>query len=254
AHPSTAEAVRHGLALLAQGADVLDVGGESTRPGAGRVDVAEELRRVVPVVRELAAAGAVVSVDTTRPQVAAAALDAGAVMVNDVSGGLADPGMLPLIARAGCSCVLMHWQGPSADMQTRATYTDVVAEVAAALGERRDAGLAAGIDPDRIVLDPGLGFGKLADHNWQLLAALGALPGPLLVGASRKGFLGGLLAGAGGPRPPQDRDAATVALSVLAAQAGVWGVRVHDVAGTVDALRVVEAVAAHAPLAALGPR
>jgi dihydropteroate synthase len=239
AHPSTAEAVAHGLALLAEGADLLDVGGESTRPGAGRVDVPEELRRVVPVVRELVAAGARVSVDTTRPQVAAAALEAGAVMVNDVSGGLADPGMLPLIARAGCTCVLMHWRGPSIDMQERAGYADVVREVSESLQARRDAAVAAGVHPDRVLLDPGLGFGKTAEHNWELLRALRRLPGPLLIGASRKGFLGRLLDGPDGLRVPRERDVATAAISLLAAQAGVWGVRVHDVGATRDALRVL---------------
>lgn len=242
AHPSTAEAVAHGELLLQQGADVLDVGGESTRPGAGRVDVAEELRRVVPVVRELAALGAAVSVDTTRPQVAGACLEAGAVMVNDVSGGLADPAMLPLLAASDCLCVLMHWRGPSADMQSRATYVDVVAEVAAALDERRRAATDAGIALDRIVLDPGLGFAKRSEHNWALLQALPLLPGPLLVGASRKGFLGALLTGPdGAARPPRDRDAATAAVTVLAAQAGAWAVRVHDVRSSADALQVLEA-------------
>ncbi len=243
AHPDPDEAVAHGLALLAAGADLLDVGGESTRPGAGRVPVQEELRRVVPVVAALAAAGAPVSVDTTRAEVAARALEAGAQVVNDVSGGLADPAMLPLLAEAGCRCVLMHWRGPSVDMQSRASYADVVAEVAAALTARRDAAVAAGVDPARVVLDPGLGFGKTAAHNWALLRALDRLPAPLLVGASRKGFLGALLAGPdGAARPTDGRDAATTAVTVLAALAGAWGVRVHDAAGSADALRVVEAV------------
>jgi dihydropteroate synthase len=239
------EAVRLGLALVAAGADLVDVGGESTRPGAGRVDEAEELRRVVPVVRGLAAAGAAVSVDTTRAAVARAALDAGASLVNDVSGGLADPAMLPLVADAGVPYVLMHWRGPSADMASRARYDDVVTEVRDELSARLDAAVAAGVDPSAVVLDPGLGFAKTAEHNWALLRRLDVLTalGPVLVGASRKAFLGALLGDADGtPRPPQGRDVATAAVSVLAAQAGAWGVRVHDVAPTVDALRVLAAL------------
>lgn len=245
AHPSTRLAVDHGLALLAAGADLLDVGGESTRPGAARVDEATELGRVVPVVRELADAGACVSVDTTRARVAEAALSAGAAIVNDVSGGAADAAMLPLVAAAGCPVVLMHWRGASADMQSRAVYGDVVAEVADALRERLDAALEAGVREDHVVLDPGLGFGKTPEHNWALLRRLPeliALGRPLLVGASRKGFLGALL----DDRPATGRDAATTALTVVAAQAGAWGVRVHDAAGSADAVRVVVALAAPA--------
>ncbi len=251
AHPTEERAVSHGLALLEQGADLLDVGGESTRPGAERVPESEELRRVVPVVRELAATGAVVSIDTTRATVAAAALDAGAALVNDVSGGLADPAMLPLVARAGVPVVLMHWRGPSADMQARAAYDDVVRDVAAALEERVRAATDAGVAEDRVVVDPGLGFGKTVEHNWALLRALPALAAlgrPLLVGASRKSFLGALLAGPDGtPRPAGQRDAATAALSLGAAQAGAWAVRVHEVAATADAVRVAAALGAEAP-------
>ena len=246
-HLDPAAAVRHGLRLLDAGADLLDVGGESTRPGADRVSVSEELRRVLPVVTALAGAGAVVSVDTTRAQVAAATLDAGAQLVNDVSGGLADPAMLPLVAERACPYVAMHWRGHSATMQRRAVYGDVVQDVLDELSQRRDAALAAGIDPDRLLLDPGLGFAKDAGHNWSLVAALPRLAGlgPLLVGASRKAFLGALLAdGTGAPRPAGERDAATAALTVLAAQAGAWAVRVHDVAPSADAVRVVAAVAA----------
>lgn len=246
AHPSTAEAVAHGLALLAQGADLLDVGGESTRPGALRVDVSEELRRVVPVVGELVAAGAAVSIDTTRPVVAAAALQAGAVCVNDVSAGLADPAMLGLLASTDCLCVLMHWRGPSVDMQERAVYADVLAEVSAHLRARREAAIEAGIAPERVVLDPGLGFAKTAEHNWALVRALPELPGPLLVGASRKRFLGDVLGG----RPAGERDVATAALSLLAAQAGAWGVRVHNVRASADALAVLAALHADAQVPA----
>ena len=229
------DAVDHGRRLLADGADLLDVGGESTRPGAERVPADEELARVLPVVRALAAE-APVSVDTTRASVAAAAIEAGAVMVNDVSGGLADEAMLPTVAAAGVAYVAMHWRGHSADMQARAVYDDVVADVRAELALRRDAAVAAGIGD--LVLDPGLGFAKEADHNWALLqdlASLTALGCPLLVGASRKSFLGALLDG----RPAPARDAATAAVTVLAAQAGAWAVRVHDVAASADAVRVV---------------
>ncbi len=245
AHPTADAAVEHGLALVAAGADLLDVGGESTRPGAVRVDADEELRRVLPVVRRLAAQGARVSIDTTRASVAAAALDAGAVLVNDVSGGEADPGLLPLVARTGCAVVLMHSRGPSVDMQERARYDDVVGEVGDALRDRLAAAQAAGVDESQVVLDPGLGFAKTPAHNWALLRGLDvvtSLRRPVLVGASRKAFLGALLAGPEGPRPATGRDAATAATTVLAAQAGAWAVRVHDVAASADAVRVVAAL------------
>ncbi len=239
-------AVAHGLAMAAGGADYVDVGGESTRPGADRVDAAEERRRVVPVVRELAAAGVRVSVDTTRTEVAEAALEAGAVLVNDISGGLADDGMAALVADAGVPWVLMHWRGHSRQMYARAEYGDVVTEVCAELSARVDAAVAAGVDAGRLVLDPGLGFAKQGSHNWALLAELPrvvALGLPVLVGASRKSFLGRLLAGADGtPRPAAGRDAATLATTVLAAEAGAWGVRVHDAAASADAAATVAAV------------
>jgi dihydropteroate synthase len=245
-HLDPAQAVRHGRALLEQGADLLDVGGESTRPGAARVSEDEECARVLPVVDGLVAAGAIVSVDTMRASVAAAALDAGATVVNDVSGGLADPAMLALVAERACAYVAMHWRGHSADMQTRADYGDVVRDVTAELTARRAAALAAGVAADRLVLDPGLGFAKHAEHSWALLGALPALAqlGPLLVGASRKGFLGALLAGADGtPRPAAGRDDATAAVTVLAARAGAWAVRVHAVRASADAVRVAAAAA-----------
>jgi dihydropteroate synthase len=245
-HLDADAAVRHGLALLDDGADLLDVGGESTRPGAPRVAAAEERRRVLPVVQRLAEAGAVVSVDTTRASVAVDAVQAGARLVNDVSGGLADPEMLPAVAAAGVPYVAMHWRGHSSDMQSRARYDDVVAEVCAELQARRDAALAAGVASDRLLLDPGLGFAKQAPHSWAVLRglpALAALGQPLLVGASRKGFLGALLADPQGePRPARQRDAATTAVTVLAAQAGAWAVRVHEVRSSADAVRVVAAV------------
>ncbi|HEX3614312.1 MAG TPA: dihydropteroate synthase [Sporichthyaceae bacterium] len=240
-------AVAHGRALLAEGADLLDVGGESTRPGALRVDEAEELRRVVPVVRELAGAGAPVAVDTMRASVAEAALAAGARMVNDVSGGLADPAMTPLIAEARVPYVLMHWRGPSSDMASRAVYDDVVADVRAELAKRLEAVVAAGVAPEQIVLDPGLGFAKNAEHNWALLrglARLHELGRPVLVATSRKGFLGRLLAVDDQPRDLADRDDATTATSALAAAAGAWCVRVHAVRPSRDAVEVAAAWAA----------
>ncbi|GAA3837840.1 dihydropteroate synthase [Streptomyces coacervatus] len=245
-------AVAHGLALLADGADIVDVGGESTRPGAARPLVGEELRRVLPVVRELAAAGAIVSVDTMRAEVAARALDAGARLINDVSGGLADPAMLPTMARAGAPYVLMHWRGHAAGMQANAVYGDVVTDVVDELRLRAEAALQAGIRPGCLIVDPGLGFAKEAEHNWELLGRLGevrALGHPVLVGASRKSFLGRLLAdpATGQPRPARLRDAATTAVSVLAATQGVWCLRVHDVASTLDAVRVTARWGAEAP-------
>ena len=239
-------AVAHGHELLAQGADVLDVGGESTRPGAQRPSVEEELRRVLPVVQALARDGAVVSVDTMRAQVAAAALEAGAALVNDVSGGLADDGMAAVVADAGVPFVVMHWRGHSAGMQSRAVYGDVVAEVRDELLARVDALTSQGVREDRLVLDPGFGFAKLAAHNWTLLARLEELLGlghPLLVGTSRKTFLGRLGVPEGDPpREPLDRDVATAATSMHAARLGAWGVRVHHVPSTLDAMRVARAI------------
>jgi dihydropteroate synthase len=246
-HFLTAAAIEHGLSLHAAGADIVDIGGESTRPGATRIDAAEEIRRAVPVVRELAAAGVTVSIDTMRSETAAAALEAGAVMVNDVSGGAADIELPVLVAEAGVPYVVMHWRGHSADMQQRAEYTDVVAEVSSELRARLDAAVAAGVDRDQIILDPGIGFAKTAAHNWELLAALDRLAElgrPLLIGASRKSFLGALLADGGVPRDSDARADATIAVTALAAAAGVWAVRVHEVRGNADAVRVVAALAA----------
>lgn len=241
-------AVAHGLALLADGADVLDVGGESTRPGAARIPVEEELRRVVPVVAELTRAGAVVSVDTMRSAVADAALSVGAAMVNDVSGGLADPQMADLVADARVPFVAMHWRGASDRMEELAVYDDVVADVVTELSARLDALVAEGVDPRQVVLDPGFGFAKKAQHSWTLLAHLDALLAigrPVLVGTSRKRFLATALVDVDGGSdgiaavPVQGRDHATAATSVLAAVAGAWGVRVHEVKATADAVRVV---------------
>jgi len=240
-------AIAHGRDLVAQGADILDVGGESTRPGAERPSVAEELRRVLPVVSALADGGALVSVDTMRAEVAAQALQAGAAIVNDVSGGLADDEMVGVVASAGVPFIAMHWRGHSADMQSKAVYDDVVAEVAAELSQRGRHLVAAGLAPSHIVLDPGFGFAKLTAHNWSLLRGLERLlelDHPILVGTSRKTFLGRVGVGPGGdPRPPLDRDVATAATSMHAARLGAWGVRVHHVPSTLDAMRVARAIA-----------
>lgn len=237
------EAVAHGLALLAEGADLLDIGGESTRPGATRPLVSEELARVVPVITALSGRGALVSVDTMRAEVAGAALDAGATVVNDVSGGLADPAILRVVAERDAAYVAMHWRGHADTMQQRASYADVVREVSDELRRRVDDAIAAGVAPDRIAVDPGLGFAKTADHNWELLRhlpELDLLGLPVLLGSSRKSFLGALLADADGrPRPVLDREDANVALTTLAGLLGVWAVRVHEVRASVDALKVV---------------
>jgi dihydropteroate synthase len=237
------EAVAHGLAMWDEGADLLDIGGESTRPGATRPLAAEELARVIPVITALAARGALVSVDTMRAEVAEAALDAGAVVVNDVSGGLADPAILRVVAERDAAYVAMHWRGHSDTMQQRASYADVVGEVRDELRRRVDDAVAAGVSLDRIAVDPGLGFAKTADHNWELLAHLSdldALGLPILLGSSRKSFLGALLADADGtPRPVLDREDANVALTTLAGLLGVWAVRVHEARASVDALKVV---------------
>jgi dihydropteroate synthase len=238
-----AAAIEHGLALTASGADIVDVGGESTRPGAQRVDAAEELRRVLPVVAELAASGSVVSIDTMHADVARQAVDAGVTLVNDVSGGLADPAMVPFIAASGVPFVVMHWRGASVDMQARAHYDDVVADVRRELEQRIARIVDCGVDVEQLIVDPGIGFAKDpdTDHNWALLRRLDALlelGRPVLVGASRKTFLGRLLATDDAPRPPAQRDNASSAVTALVAAAGAWGVRVHDVAADVDAVRV----------------
>ncbi|MBD8079125.1 dihydropteroate synthase [Cellulosimicrobium arenosum] len=236
---------QHAHDLLAQGADILDVGGESTRPGAGRVPVEVELDRVLPLVWALAEEGAVVSVDTTRAVVAERAVAAGARLVNDVSGGLADPDMAGVVAGTGVAYVCMHWRGHADVMDSLEDYDDVVTDVRAELADRVTALRSAGVRREQIVLDPGLGFAKAGTANWPLLARLGELEAlglPVLVGASRKRFLGHLLAGAdGAPVPPRERDDATAAVSALAAAAGAWGVRVHSARASADAVRVAAA-------------
>ncbi|MBI3224956.1 MAG: dihydropteroate synthase [Mycolicibacterium cosmeticum] len=243
-------AVAHALQLVSDGAVVIDVGGESTRPGATRVDAAVEIGRVVPVIKELAAQGITLSIDTMHAAVAEAALAAGAQIVNDVSGGRADPAMAGLIAQAQVPWILMHWRSVGADRPHEVPrYTDVVAQVRDELMRSVDAAVAAGVEVGNLIIDPGLGFAKTAQHNWALLRALPEFVGtgiPVLVGASRKRFLGSLLAGADAePRPPAGRETATAVISALAARDGAWGVRVHDVRASVDALKVVEAWGGH---------
>lgn len=243
---STDRAVEHGLALVGQGAAIIDVGGESTRPGAVRADPRAEAQRVIPVVKQLVEQGITVSIDTMNAAVAGAALDCGAGIVNDVSGGQADPAMAPLLASSGARWVLMHWRPVDPQYPHRVPcYRDVVAEVREDLLAAVDAAMAAGVDPEKLIIDPGLGFAKTAQHNWALLHALPQLVEvgiPVLVGASRKRFLGTLLSGAdGAPRPPDERETATAVVSALAGMHGAWGVRVHDARASVDALRVAEA-------------
>mgnify|MGYP001791287867 FL=1 len=239
-------AIAHGVDLLEQGADILDVGGESTRPGAERVSEEEELRRVIPVIRELSLSGARVSVDTMRASVAAQALDVGASIVNDVSGGVADPDMARVVADAGVPFVVMHWRGHSHTMQDRALYGDVVAEVCRELTARITDLCARGVGRHQLIVDPGFGFAKLPEHNWSLLAHLEAIQSlgqPVLIGTSRKAFRGRLGVPEGAQaRPAAERDTATAATTVVAGLARVWGVRVHDVSSSIDALRVVTAL------------
>ena len=264
-------AIAHALELVADGAGVIDVGGESTRPGAERVPVAEEIRRILPVVTALAGRGIVVSIDTMNAETAVAAVEAGARIVNDVSGGLADPEMLAAVAETSADFVLGHWRGPSSDMYARAAYTDVARDVTAELAERLSDAAQAGIAPSRVVLDPGIGFGKTPEQSWAMLAGLDRLValGPrVLVGTSRKRFLSAALGGASNDEPSTERrdaaepsterrdaaepsierrDAATAVTSVLAERAGAWGVRVHNVAATRDALAIAAAWREGAP-------
>lgn len=239
----TQAAIDHGRSMLAAGADLLDVGGESTRPGALRISAEEEQGRISAVIEDLARSGAPISVDTMRPSVAQRALDAGASMINDVSGGRADPDMLQLAAQSQVPVVLMHWRGHSERMQDLTQYDDVVADVIAELDEQITAARKAGVDDGQIIIDPGLGFSKTGDQNWTVLHRLTTFVDrafPVLVGASRKRFLGELLADGDELRAAADRDAASAALTTMAASAGAWGVRVHDVVPSVDAVRVVQ--------------
>jgi dihydropteroate synthase len=243
------EAIAHGRELQAAGADLVDVGGESTRPGAAAVGAAEEAARVLPVIAALAGAGARVSVDTSKAEVAAAAIDVGAEIVNDVTA-LGDPEMASVCAAAGCGLVLMHMKGTPRTMQDDPTYEDVVVEVRDFLAERLEAATAAGIDRERIWLDPGIGFGKTVEHNLELIAALEpivALGRPVVIGASRKRFIGAITG-----RPTDERLGGSIAAAVVAAAGGAAVLRVHDVAATVEAVRVAESVLGREPLPARG--
>ena len=217
-------AVARGLEMIAEGVDIIDIGGESTRPGADRVTEAEEIQRTIPVITELAKHGAKISIDTMRASTAEAAVKAGAAIINDVSGGLADAQMLEAAAHLRVPYIAMHWRGQSKDMNSKAIYTDVVADVISELQERVDAALDAGIKQGNLIIDPGLGFAKDAQHNWEIIDAIDefvAMGYPVLVGGSRKRFLGG--------DSPDDREQASIELTKRLATTGVWAVRVHSV-------------------------
>jgi dihydropteroate synthase len=239
-------ATDHALQMIADGADIIDIGGESTRPGSDRISVQEELDRVLPVISALADTGVAISIDTMRVNVARAAVQAGACMINDVSGGKADPEMLGYIATLNTPFILMHWRGPSNIMNTLTDYTDVVADVTAEISQQVDVAVAAGIARDRIAIDPGIGFAKTVDQNWPILRHLDVLEElglPILMGASRKKFLGELLAKDGVAREMEERESATTAISTLMAARGLWAVRVHDVKSSSDAIAVVDRIA-----------
>jgi dihydropteroate synthase len=239
-------ATNHALQMIQDGADIIDIGGESTRPGSERISVQEELDRVLPVISALAGSGAAISIDTMRVEVARAAVDAGACMVNDVSGGKSDPEMLGFVATLNTPYILMHWRGPSNIMNTLTDYNDVVADVAREISNQVDVAVAAGIARERIAIDPGIGFAKTVDQNWPILKHLDVLEGlglPILMGASRKKFLGELLAKDGIARDSDERESATTAISTLMAVRGIWAVRVHEVKSTRDAIAVVDRIA-----------
>lgn len=217
-------AVARGLEMIAEGVDIIDIGGESTRPGAERVSEAEEITRTIPVITELAKHGVKISIDTMRASTAEAAIKAGASIINDVSGGLADPLMLQTAARLGVPYIAMHWRGQSKDMNSKAIYNDVVIDVISELQERITAALDAGIEVSNLIIDPGLGFAKAAEHNWEIIDSVDSfvdLGYPVLIGASRKRFLGG--------ESPDEREQATIDLTKRLATTGVWAVRVHSV-------------------------
>ena len=217
-------AVSHGLEMIAEGVDIIDIGGESTRPGADRVSEEEEIARTIPVITELAKHGVTISIDTMRASTAEAAIKAGASMINDVSGGLSDSHMLQTAARLQVPYIAMHWRGQSKDMNSKAVYGDVVNDVLAELNERIEAALDAGIAKDKLIIDPGIGFAKDAEHNWAIIDSIDrfvALGYPVLVGVSRKRFLGG--------DSPDEREAATIELTKRLGTTGIWAVRVHSV-------------------------
>ena len=223
-HFDTEIAISHGREMIEDGVDIIDIGGESTRPGADRVSAEEEQARVIPVIRELAKENAVISIDTMRASTAKLGVEAGATIVNDVSGGAADPEMFSTVARLGCKYTLMHWRGHSKDMNSKAIYSDVVAEVIEEISIQLDRALASGIKRENIILDPGIGFAKDAEHNWEILNRVDeliALGYPILIGHSRKRCLGG--------ETPDDREEATVQVTQSLVGKGIWGVRVHGV-------------------------
>jgi dihydropteroate synthase len=243
---NTQIAINHALQMIEDGADIIDIGGESTRPGSDRISVQEELDRVLPVISALASSGAAISIDTMRAEVARASIDAGACMVNDVSGGKADPEMLGYVSTLNTPYILMHWRGPSNIMNTLTDYNDVVADVTAEITQQVEVAIAAGIARERIAIDPGIGFAKTVDQNWPILKHLNVLEElglPILMGASRKKFLGELLAKDGIARDSDERESATTAISTLMAARGLWAVRVHDVKPSSDAIAVVDRIA-----------
>ena len=239
-------ATNHALQMVQDGADIIDIGGESTRPGSDRITVKEELDRVLPVISALANSGVAISIDTMRAEVASAAIDAGACMINDVSGGKSDPEMLSYVATLNVPYILMHWRGPSNIMNTLTDYNYVVADVTREVSNQVDVAVAAGIARERIAIDPGIGFAKTVDQNWPILKHLEVLEGlglPILMGASRKKFLGELLAKDGVARDSDERESATTAISTLMAARGIWAVRVHEVKASSDAIAVVDRIA-----------
>lgn len=239
-------AISHALQMIEDGADIIDIGGESTRPGSERISVQVELDRVLPVIAGLVDSGVAISIDTMRAEVARAAIEAGACMINDVSGGKSDPEMLSYVSTLTVPYILMHWRGPSNIMNTLTDYSDVVADVTSEISKQVDLAVAAGIARERIAVDPGIGFAKTVDQNWPILKHLDVLEGlglPILMGASRKKFLGELLAKDGVVRDSDERESATTAISTLMAARGLWAVRVHDVKPTRDAIAVVDRIA-----------
>ena len=239
-------AIKHALQMIEDGADIIDIGGESTRPGSERISVQVELDRVLPVIAGLVDSGVAISIDTMRAEVAQAAIDAGACMINDVSGGKSDPEMLSYVSSLTVPYILMHWRGPSNIMNTLTDYNDVVADVTSEISKQVDVAVAAGIARERIAIDPGIGFAKTVDQNWPILKHLDVLEGlglPILMGASRKKFLGELLAKDGVARETDERESATTAISTLMAVRGFWAVRVHDVKPSSDAIAVVDRIA-----------
>ena len=230
-HNSFDAGVKRGLEMISEGVDIIDIGGESTRPGAERISAEEEQARVLPVITELAKSGVKISIDTMRAVTAEKAVQAGAAIINDVSGGLSDSAMFATVKKLGVPYILMHWRGESKDMNSRAIYTDVVTDVISEMNSQIDSALDAGLNKSQIIIDPGLGFAKDAEHNWEILRNLKAFTSmgyPVLIGASRKRFLGG--------DNPDEREAATIELTRTLIPQGIWGVRVHSVKPHVDVI------------------